>query len=150
VSALRNIDYFRIFPFWWTKDICDKKGKTLEYHRVLWPFFTVQGRDENYSLKILDFFPERIISGVDRNWSPLWTFFDYRRSSKGYSYDLLWGIFSGYGEASGKKQRFSISGIYDSRFDGNEARRDFFCGALSIVSKRAEDMSFKLLWLLEF
>lgn len=149
-NALLNTEQFRIFPFLWMEDVCDEKGNSVEFHRIFWPFFTLQSKGKTSSLKILDFFPERILSGVDRNWSPLWAFFDYRSCPNGYSYDLLWGMVSGYGYSSKKKERFSISGIYDSKLDALKSRRDFLCGAFSIVSERGKDMRFKLFWLLEF
>jgi hypothetical protein len=149
-TAYSEISKFRVFPFWWMKDISDKNGKSIESHMIFWPFFAFQAKGEDSSLKVLDFFPERILSGVDRNWAPLWAFFDYRSSAKGFSYDVFWGMLSGYGAYQEKKERFSIAGIYDSKTEGEGSRQDFLCGIFSVHSKEGEENRYKLFWLLEF
>ena len=88
---------FSIFPFW-TYERRQAKGKdgvwreTSSFLRI-WPFWRSETEHGRTRRRVLDLVPIRHAEGLDRNWSPFWTFWT-SESLRGGSTDhsLLWNI----------------------------------------------------------
>jgi hypothetical protein len=59
----------------------------------LWPLMS-WARDGNQArFRLLELWPLRNTAGIERNWSPFWTFYSRERSAEAVSHNVLWGLY---------------------------------------------------------
>jgi hypothetical protein len=86
----------RVFPFYAheTRYAKNDKGEEVEqedYLRV-WPFVTRQRTPDYFHWRTLELNPVRFAGGIERNWSPFWTFYARNETAEETEHDGLWGI----------------------------------------------------------
>jgi len=86
----------RFFPFYAHETRYGKndKGEEVEkedYLRV-WPFVTRQRTPDYFHWRTLELNPIRSAGGIERNWSPFWTFYARNETAEETEHDGLWGI----------------------------------------------------------
>jgi hypothetical protein len=99
----------RLFPFYAheTRYAKNDKGEEVEqedYLRV-WPFVTRQRSPDYFHWRTLELNPIRSAGGIERNWSPFWTFYSRNETADEVEHDGLWGILNFRScKGPGKKQ----------------------------------------------
>ena len=100
-------DRFNFFPFW-TSESRYAKGKdgtlkeTSSYMRV-WPFWSCETKGGRSHHRVLELMPIRHTEGIDRNWSPFWTFWESRDRKDGRTrHSIFWSFITWH--TGGKKK----------------------------------------------
>lgn len=118
--------------FYLYSDTVEKNTKTGDYKQRLdmWPFFTWH-RDFNGNERLQVFAPiEPAVPdnrGVERNWSPLWSFWRAEKNSKtgAASHSLLWNLYRDEKAPEHKKVSL-LFGLFQYQYDGETRRTKLF------------------------
>ena len=97
---------FNVFPFFTYERRMAREKKSGEWREAssflrIWPFWRSETDHGLTRRRVLDLVPIRHAEGLDRNWSPFWTFWT-SESLRGGSTDhsLLWNIFTWTSDAN--------------------------------------------------
>jgi hypothetical protein len=118
-----------VMPFYWSFRAESVQG-TRKYLRV-WPFFSKESDFyDNHDVRILDIWPLRQTSQVDRAYAPWWTLYRDRQVEGSRQRELLWGVWARQDGADGSS-RNSVAWLYDRRESAEgEVRHAWFGGLL--------------------
>jgi hypothetical protein len=165
-----NVEWAWALPLYWSKHGADKNGKISEVYRHFWPFASYLSKADDFSeIRVLDIWIQRNMPAVDRNWTPLWTLFDYQRNGEAFRYDFLWGWIK-YSDNRKEGESFSVFPFYNCEYDmrnvgsavaeGEEKNagvaaadtvvRDYFMGFVQTTNKGDSSSSLRLFWLVDF
>lgn len=121
---------------WWLYSDIRETGRDGAARRVdMWPFFRYvrdkEGRVTSQALALLEaFMPSNEV--FERNWSPLWAFYTYRRNPEGDEvYSVLWNLVRV--EATREGRSVEVLGpLFAYRERGAESRLALLAGLLSV------------------
>ena len=88
----------RVFPFYANETIYKRDGKEgdeyeAERYTRVWPLYSRNATPAVTRLRALELNPIRHSGGIERNWAPFWTFYEYeKQAGRTAANDLLWGI----------------------------------------------------------
>ena len=88
---------FTVFPFWtrerrFTKEKDGTRTEVASYTRV-WPFWSSETQKGRSRQRVLELNPIRHSEGLDRNWSPFWTFWEsWDRPDGRTRHSLFWHL----------------------------------------------------------
>ena len=90
-------DRFNFFPFWTheTRSSQTKDGvrKEVASYTRLWPFWSCETKKGLSYHRVLELIPIRHVEGIDRNWSPFWTFWECRDRPDGRTrHSIFWNF----------------------------------------------------------
>jgi hypothetical protein len=90
-------DRFNFFPFWTheTRSSQTKDGVRQEVasYTRLWPFWSCETKKGLSYHRVLELVPIRHAEGIDRNWSPFWTFWECRDRPDGRTrHSIFWSF----------------------------------------------------------
>ena len=141
---------YYILPFYWTHLQWNKKGVRTDLYRRFWPFASYAEKGDDVKLKVLDIWPQRDFKVIDRNWSPLWTIYEYDGNKDGFAWDFLWGLVRHHENKNGS--RFSLAPFYNASWKDGEERteREIFFGILCFSPEDDRESSTRLFWSLDF
>ncbi len=151
-----------LLPLYWTQSVYDRGGVERQFlHRRFWPFGSYTNDKGAVSVRALDIWPQRRMQVIERNWSPLWTLFNYDETADGssWSWDVLWGMLR-RSESREEGGRFAFSPFYDARWslplEGDcatecpEATKDILFGLVRLSELPSGETRCRLIWSLEF
>lgn len=140
---------FYVLPFFWryTDDYRDgRQGR----HTRLWPLFSRErGPDGDIDIRTLDLWPQRESAVVERNLSPLWTLYRYKKSETEKRHDLLWGFWQHQRGESGVKHALFPFYSHKRSADGADRRTNLLLGLVG-REKEGDKKKTRLLWLFKF
>lgn len=113
-----------VFPFYWSKSVFRKDySEKLEESKDFWPLLTYRRKGECMEIQALHLAP-RGIRTLDRNLTPLWTFYTYESKGGHYRSDFLWGMF--HLACYRDSRTVAVQPFYSYRKKGNSEEYSFF------------------------
>jgi len=158
-----NVDWVWILPFYWSKRAFDNKSMERELYRNFYPFISYLNKGDFCEIRILDLWFQRNMPAIERNWAPLWIFFNYQSKGEFFRYDFLWGIFK-YFNTKKDGKGVAIEPFYRSctlfEDDGEDmqaveknlplVQREYFLGMIRTRNFIGGKTKIRLFWSIEF
>lgn len=165
-----NVEWVWILPFYWSKHAKDKDMREIELYRNFYPFVSYLEKGDFCEIRILDLWFQRNMPAVERNWVPLWVFFNYQSSADAFRYDFLWGLIKYFGN-SREVEGFAFQPFYMSctlveekktetkEVEGTKTedaatqkkiQRDYLLGLIRTISYEDGRCSARIFWLIDF
>ncbi len=96
VSRGGRTERSRFFPFYVDEKVYrkDREGveRIAESYRRVWPLYARETKNGESHSRALEFSLIRYSGGIERNWSPFWTFYERIEEKEEIRHDALWGL----------------------------------------------------------
>jgi hypothetical protein len=89
-----SIDSFQVFPLYESSATTSLAApdQVLERSVSIWPLVSYERKNQDYKrVRLLNLWPFRNTSPIERNLAPLWSLYQYERTPGGAETELLWG-----------------------------------------------------------
>ncbi|MFO1523083.1 MAG: hypothetical protein U1G05_13785 [Kiritimatiellia bacterium] len=145
-------DSFQVLPFFYKNDRAftdpADRGKD-EHNRSFWPLFSSERVGDASRLRIPDLWPGKNPGGIERNWAPLWTFYQRETQGDARQTEFLWGMYRNVDDGRGY-HHWNVFPLLESTREsaGGDGGWRFLKGLVG-WSKKQGEKKLKLLYLFE-
>ncbi|MBN2302706.1 MAG: hypothetical protein JXN60_09345 [Lentisphaerae bacterium] len=93
-----------------TADITPPEQSDGRYFQ-LWPLFSYRRRANMSRFRVFDFWPAQHMTGIEKNWAPIWTIYAHARVGDASEDELFWGFVRHRKDGRGGR-RFSVFPLF--------------------------------------
>jgi hypothetical protein len=116
----------------------------------LWPLVSYQREDEAMRVRLLDLWPGKRLSVIERNYSPFWTLYSHVRADGASEDELLWGLFRRSNSDQGKKHLSLFPLFSCDRSMADDSRQWSFLMGLTGYKREGLRKTYRLLYFFKF
>lgn len=115
----------------------------------VWPLASYYREGDRAQFRILDLWPGKWASPIERNYAPLWTLYRRQWTGTASEHEALWGAVR-YRTESNHMTRFSLFPILSIRKDDNDTRRYSFLAGIFQYKREGLQRTYRTLYFFKF
>jgi len=116
----------------------------------LWPLASYLREDDATRIRLLDLWPGKQLSAIERNLAPLWTLYSHVRVGGAGEDEVLWGLFRRSNDGQGRRHLSLFPLFSCDRSAADDSRRWSFLMGLMGYKREGLRKTYRVLYFLSF